>query len=232
MFGSTQNTAAMAAPKIPQTVYKTATATAPTPPAAPPKTAAANVIPVGNTITSAQKMQVTISNVVRNTGNTVTGPEGFANQNNAVAINGAKNTINLAGAAPAGMSAATFTATGGANIDNTRVTVTGDQNKVTLTGQNQQNNTMTVNGTGNTLNVGSGVANANLNVSGNNVQVNMGANDVLKKNQSNWNVSVSASNVSVTIENGQATVQGLSGNTKYTAQIDQEKRTVTISEVI
>jgi hypothetical protein len=185
--------------------------------------------PAGNTLTDTRRMDVTIASNPANKGNTVRGNEGFANTNNRVTLNGANNTVDMSGNPGAGVSRATFQATGGAAITNARVNVTGNANEVRFNGGRQDNATLAVNGSNNKVNVGNNVDNANINLAGNNVTVNMAANGAMGKSQNGWNINVSASNLAVTVENGKATVQGAGGNENLNIEIDNEKRTVTVT---
>src|SRR3989339_371489 len=179
----------------------------------------------------AGRMEVRITNLARNTGNVISGPQGFASQNNTVAVNGANNTVSMAGTPAQGVSQATFNATGGPNIDNARVNVTGDRNAIAFAGANQENATLNVNGNNNQVNVGNNVDNLNVNAAGNNILVTVGDNNPLSRNQSGWNVNVSASNVSISIQNGQATVSGANGNQNFAVEINNETRMVTVTEL-
>ena len=166
-----------------------------------------------------------------NTGNVIRGPEGFASANNRVTVNGANNTVDLAGSARAGTTAQTFAATGGPAITNANVNVTGGNNAVKFNGGMQDNATVNINGNANKVNVGNNVDNANLNIAGNNVTVNIADNNALTKNQNNWNINVNANDVNITIENGEATVTGANGNQNFKVEIDNTNRSVTVTKL-
>lgn len=197
--------------------------------AVPAGATAPQAAPAGNTLTDTRRMEVTIANNPANRGNTVRGNEGFANTNNRVTLNGANNTVDMAGNPGTGVSQTTYQATGGAAITNARVNVTGNANEVRFNGGRQDNATVAVNGSNNKVNVGNNVDNANINLAGNNITVNMAANSAMGKGQNGWNINVSAGNLAVTIENGKAAVQGAGGNENLNIEIDNEKRTVTVT---
>jgi len=232
MFGTSTKNTASSTVEIPSIQTNTATAvqtTAAANKAAAETAAPTNTVPAGNTLKNTGRTETTIVNAPGNKGNTITGPEGFASRDNKITVNGAKNTVDLSGTAPAGVSAATYAATGGADANRNKVSVTGNENQVRSTGRMQKDNTVNINGNNNQVNLGNQVDKANINLAGNNVEVNIGGDNILSRNQDKWNINVNANDLSIKIENGQATVQGKNGNDAYNIEIDNEKRTVTVT---
>ena len=220
--------------ELPEPEFNAAASDTPEEPPAAEEPAAGNqgsALYENNNLVNTDRLEVNLTDTPRTVNNTVEGPRGFSSRNNTVSINGGSNQVDLSGTPPAGVSMQTFIATGGANIENTDINITGDLNTVAFTGTRQSGNTININGMENTVNIGGGVDNASLNLSGSNIQVNMGSDDLLKKDQDNWTVNVSTSNIAVNIEDGAATVAGLNGNENFEVEIDEENRTVTVTEL-
>jgi len=184
-----------------------------------------------NEINAGKTLDVNITPVARNSGNIISGPDGFSSQENSVQVNGANNIIDLRGTPGENESLATFNLTGGPNIDNTQVTVTGDSNSIQFSGSQQDNNTITINGNGNSVQIGNNVDNTDINLSGSNIQVEIKDDNILKKDQDQFTINVSVSDVSIRLENGKAVVEGLNGNENFTAEIDLENRSITVSAI-
>ncbi|MBL8027248.1 MAG: hypothetical protein JNL74_12590 [Fibrobacteres bacterium] len=179
-----------------------------------------------NNLKDTERLRLSVQGGTKVSPNSITGPKGAANSNNEVIVSGSGNNVNLSGTPAAGVRQQTFELTGGPGIDNTSVSVEGNNNSVKFTGSLQQDNTIALQGNGNSVSLANGVSDSLINVTGSNVSVDFGGDNPLTKSQSGWSLNINGSNLAVSIVNGEAKV---SGNTEgMQIKIDNAARTVSV----
>jgi hypothetical protein len=178
----------------------------------------------GNSAVNTQSTAITVSG---GKGNNVQGSTGWASSGNTVSVNGSANTVNIAGKNTYAVSDFTFNATGGPEIRNNNVSVSGSDNSVQFSGQRISGNQINISGASNSVDLGSGVTDATLAINADSVSVSIGNNDVLAKSNSGWKIDVSVDNISVSIKDGKAEVTG-SGASSAEISIDYETKSITV----